>query len=98
MTKPDDKLAALNREREKQKIINAYHRVFLGEEGKVVLDDLKKSFGTDFQAFSAGQDFRPIPAAIRDGQRGVVLHIEAMLQRSPRADGDIEEPKHKVMR
>lgn len=96
--KPDDKTAALNRERERQRTINAYHRVFLGEEGKVVLDDLKRSFATDSQAFSAAQDFNPIPAALRDGQRGVVLHIEAMLRRQPAADGNLEEPKGKVLK
>jgi len=94
----EDKQAALSRERERQKTINAYHRVFLGEEGKAVLDDLKRSFATDCQAFSAAQDFNPIPAAIRDGQRGVLLHIESMLRRQPAADGDIEEPKRKVLK
>lgn len=96
--KPDDKQAALNRERERQRTINAYHRVFLGEEGQVVLEDLKRAFGVQSQAFSAAQDFNPIPAAIRDGQRGVVLHIEAMLRRQPAADGDLEEPKRKVLK
>ena len=96
--KPEDKHAALNRERERQRTINAYHRVFLGEEGKVVLEDIKRSFATDSQAFSPAQDFNPIPAAIRDGQRGVILHIEAMLRRQPAADGDIEEPKRKVLK
>jgi hypothetical protein len=96
--KPEDKQAALNRERERQRTINAYHRVFLGEEGKVVFEDIKRSFATDSQAFSAAQEFNPIPAAIRDGQRGVILHIEAMLRRQPAADGDIEEPKNKVLK
>lgn len=96
--KPEDKQAALNRERDRQRTIMAYHRVFLGEEGQTVLDDLKKSFGTELQMFSPAQDFNPIPAAIRDGQRGVVLHIEAMLRRTPVADGDIEEPKKKVLK
>lgn len=96
--KPEDKQAALSRERERQRTINAYHRVFLGEEGKVVLEDLKRSFGTECQAFMASNDFNPIPAAIRDGQRGVVLHIESMLRRKPAADGDIEEPKNRLIK
>jgi hypothetical protein len=37
-----------------------------------------------------------VVAALRDGQRGVVLHIEAMLRRPVIADGDIEAPKRKV--
>jgi hypothetical protein len=96
--KPDDKQAALNRERERQRTILAYHRLFESEEGRVVLDDLKKAFATELQMFSAAQDFNPIPAAIRDGQRGVVLHIEAMLRRQPAADGNLEEPKKKVLK
>jgi hypothetical protein len=96
--KPEDRQAALNRERERQRTINAYHRVFLGPEGQTVMEDLKRSFGTDHQAFAAAQDFNPIAAAIRDGQRGVVLHIEAMLRRQPAADGDLEEPKRKVLK
>lgn len=96
--KPEDRQAALNRERERQRTINAYHRVFLGEEGQTVLEDIKRSFGTDHQAFSAAQDFNPIAAAIRDGQRGVVLHLEAMLRREPAADGNLEQPKRKVLK
>ena len=92
----DDKSAALKREQEKQRTINAYHRCFLGEEGQAVLADLHKSFGIDFQAFLPGHDFNPIVAAIRDGQRGVVLHIEAMLRQSPEADGNLPAPKRKV--
>jgi hypothetical protein len=94
----EDKLIALERERQRQRTINAYHRIFLGEDGQTVLDDLKRSFGTESQVFLPGHDFNPIPAALRDGQRGVVLHIEAMLRRSAGADGDLEEPKHKVLK
>lgn len=97
-SKADDNQAALVRERERQKTINAYHRVFVGEEGEAVLEDLKRSFGTEFQVFLPGQDYNPIAAAIRDGQRGVVLHIEQMLRRTPGADGDINEPKQKVLK
>lgn len=93
---PEDKAAALKRERERQKITNAYHRVFDTKEGAAVIADLKTQFGTEFQAFQHGYEFNPIVAALRDGQRGVVLHIEAMLKRPVIADGDIEEPKRKV--
>ena len=98
MRPAEDKAAALERERQRQRTINAYHRVFLGQEGQAVLEDLKRSFGTDSQAFLPGQDFNPIPAAIRDGQRGVVLHIEAMLRRQPAADDNLEQPKNKVLK
>ena len=37
---PEDKAAALRRERERQKTINAYHRVFGGKDGEQVIADL----------------------------------------------------------
>lgn len=92
----DDKSAALKRERDKQRAVVAYHRAFGGEDGAAVLADLRKSFGTDFQAFLPGHEWNPIVAAIRDGQRGVVLHIEAMLRQAPEADGNRPAPKRKV--
>ena len=93
---PIDKAEALKRERERQKTINAYHRVFGTKDGEKIINDLKMVFNTESQAFLHGFEFNPIVAALRDGQRGVVLHIEAMLKRQVIADGDIEEPKRKV--
>jgi hypothetical protein len=96
MMAPEDKAAALRRERERQKITNAYHRVFGNKEGAAVIADLKTQFATDSQVFLPGYDFNPVVAALRDGQRGVILHIEAILRRPVIADGDIETPKRKV--
>jgi hypothetical protein len=96
MMTPEDKAAALRRERERQKITNAYHRVFGSKEGAAVIADLKTQFATDSQVFLPGYDFNPVVAALRDGQRGVILHIEAILRRPVIADGDIETPKRKV--
>jgi hypothetical protein len=93
---PEDKAAALKRERERQKITNAYHRVFTSKEGQAVIADLKAQFATESQVFLPGYDFNPVVAALRDGQRGVILHIEAVLRRPVLADGDIEAPKRKV--
>jgi len=93
---PEDKAAALRRERERQKVTNAYHRLFACKDGQAVIADLKHQFATDSQVFLPGYDFNPVVAALRDGQRGVVLHIEAMLRRPIIADGDIETPKRKV--
>jgi hypothetical protein len=96
MMAPNDKAEALRRERERQKITNAYHRVFGGKEGAAVLADLKTQFATESQVFLPGYDFNPVVAALRDGQRGVILHIEAVLRRPLIADANIEEPKRKV--
>ena len=46
--------------------------------------------------FLPGYDYNPVVAALRDGQRGVILHIETMLKRPAIADANIEEPKRKV--
>jgi hypothetical protein len=96
MMAPLDKEAAIQRERERQKTVNAYHRLFAGKDGKTVIDDLKQQFATESQVFLPGYDYNPVVAALRDGQRGVILHIEAMLRRPVIADGNIEEPKRKV--
>lgn len=93
---PEDKAAALRRERERQKTTNAYHRVFSTKEGQAVIADLKAQFATESQVFLPGYDFNPVVAALRDGQRGVILHIESVLRRPGIADGDIEAPKRKV--
>ena len=96
MMAPEDKAAALKRERERQKITNAYHRVFKSKEGEMVLADIRSQFATDSQVFLPGYDFNPVVAALRDGQRGVLIHIETMLRRPVIADANIEEPKRKV--
>ena len=96
MMAPEDKASALRRERERQKITNAYHRVFGSKEGAAVIADLKSQFATESQVFLPGYDYNPVVAALRDGQRGVIIHIEMMLRRPIIADGDIEEPKRKV--
>jgi hypothetical protein len=96
MMAPADKSHALERERERQRIINAYHRVFAGKDGQMVIADLKHQFATESQVFLPGYDYNPVVAALRDGQRGVVLHIETMLHRPVIADGNIETPKRKV--
>lgn len=59
-----------------------YRRVFNNELGREVLDDMHQSFGTKAMAFipkastTEGVCYDPIHAAIRDGQRSVVLHCE----------------------
>lgn len=96
MMAPIDKAEALKRERERQKIINAYHRVFNSKDGQAVIADMKHQFATESQVFLPGYDYNPVVAALRDGQRGVILHIETMLKRPVIADANIEEPKRKV--
>lgn len=96
MMAPIDKAEALKRERERQKTISAYQRIFSSKDGQAVIADMKHQFATESQVFLPGYDYNPVVAALRDGQRGVVLHIEAMLRRPVIADGNIEEPKRKI--
>lgn len=96
MMAPIDKAEALKRERERQKNISAYQRIFSSKDGQTVIADMKHQFATESQVFLPGYDYNPVVAALRDGQRGVILHIEAMLRRPVIADGNIEEPKRKI--
>jgi hypothetical protein len=98
MMAPEDKASALQRERERQRLTNAYHRVFNTKDGALIIADIKQQFATDSQVFLPGYDFNPVVAALRDGQRGVLIHIETMLRRPVIGDGDIETPKRKVIK
>jgi len=52
--------------------------------GKEIVEDLQKSFGFHAPAFipdSTGT-YDPIRAAIRDGQRQVILHIEKCIKQA----------------
>lgn len=53
-------------------------------EGQLVIADLEKAFGINLPAFTPNADgsFDPIRAAVRDGQRQVILHIRAMAAKS----------------
>lgn len=61
------------------KTLGAYS-VFASPQGETVMADLEKVFGFSAQAFQpdATGAFCPIRAAIRDGQRSVLLHIKAV--------------------
>ena len=96
MTEPKE----LERSKSLQRINNAYHRVFASEEGRLVLDNLKAYFRLNRPAFerSLGRPFDPLAAAVRDGQREVLLFIEHKLSLPVVADGDVEQPTTEVLR
>ena len=60
------------------------YSVLTTEAGQEVMENLKKSFGTESPAFIANAEgnYDPLRAAIRDGQRQVILHIEACIYRA----------------
>lgn len=90
----------LERQKDLQRITNAYHRVFGSEDGKLVLANLKAYFRMNRPAFerSLSHAYDPIAAALRDGQREVILFIDHKLSQPVQADGDIEQPKTTVTR
>ena len=90
----------LERQKDLQRITNAYHRVFGSEDGKAVLANLKAYFRMNRPAFerSLTHAYDPIAAALRDGQREVILFIDHKLSQPVQADGDIETPNTTVTR
>lgn len=90
----------LQRSKNIQRVNTAYQQTFSTEEGKMVLANLKSYFRLNRPAFerSLGHPFDPVAAAIRDGQREVILFIEHKLSLPVQADGDVNQPKTTVTR
>jgi hypothetical protein len=102
MTDDERKEKSLERARQNQSIINSYHRTFRSPDGEIVLEDLKKAFGTNFPAYiptgttPGNIQYDDIYGKIRDGQRSVILHIENRLKDTVRGDADFNLPVKKV--
>lgn len=97
----DEKLA---RDRQRLRVVNAYHRIFTSPDGKMLLEDLDHAFGMDRPVFipldkgrgSAGYD--SIHAAKRDGQQDILRHIKAKLAAPCDGDANLEKPKTTVLK
>jgi len=91
--------AVLESDKKAQRVTNAYHRVFQSEDGKIILDHLHNYFRTNRPAFqrSMHNAYDPLHAAMRDGQREVILFIEHKLA-EPAVGDDFDEPKTKIVR
>jgi hypothetical protein len=102
MTENERKERALERARKNQTVVNSYHRIFRSPDGEIVLEDLKKAFGTNFPAYIPNGttpgiiQYDDIYGKIRDGQRSVILHIENRLAETVRGDADFSLPVKKV--
>lgn len=98
----EDIKLAIEKRRRKQLTVNAFHRTFATKDGKLAMEVLKAAFKTDQPAFLnvAGKDggirFDPLCAAKRDGQRDVILQIEAFLSEPIEGDGNIKDAKPRV--
>lgn len=83
--------------RQRQRLVNAYHRAFASDDGKAVLSDLRAIFGVDAPVFIRGASgFDPVHAAVRDGQRQVILHIASILAEEAQGDSDVSKPTVEV--
>lgn len=92
-----------SRAQENQRAVNLYHRVFGTKDGAAVLSHIEKVFGLRMPAFipqARGRhcEYDQTHAAIRDGQRQILLHINAQLDVTPQGDGNIDRKKPKVKR
>jgi hypothetical protein len=93
--------ALIEKAKKSQRIGNAFRRLFATEDGKIVLDHIRETFGLHMPAFIPQErgrhcEYDPIHAAIRDGQRQVWLHIKAILAAQAAGDANIETPKTRV--
>jgi hypothetical protein len=93
--------ALLEKAKQAQRIGNAFRRLFATEDGKLVLENIREAFGLHMPAFIPQErgrhcEYDPIHAAIRDGQRQVLLHIETILAAPTVGDGNIKTPKTRV--
>jgi len=88
------KAEAEQKARDEQVAVNAYHRLFKSEDGQIVLSDLDRAFRMSQPAFEQSTSYNPIAAAIRDGERGILLYIFKQLKRPCQGDANIEvKPK-----
>lgn len=93
-------IAELERDkaRAKARLTNAYHRTFETTDGQLVLEHLREKFGSHFPVFLQNKDggYCPIQAALRDGQRMALLHIELILK-DTKPDGNTQQPTVQVI-
>jgi len=91
---------ALEEEQKRQQVVNAFHVVFESKEGELVLRHLREQFRIAESAFQPLSDGRldPLWGAVRDGQRGVILHIEHVLSLPVQGDANVEKPTLEVIK
>lgn len=73
--------------KEEEQIVLDFKEVFAGDNGKRVLERLSKLCNENKPTYV---DQNPTGTAYREGQRSVILHIRAMLNK------DVKESKQKV--
>ncbi|GAT32335.1 hypothetical protein TSACC_2733 [Terrimicrobium sacchariphilum] len=88
----------VERARERQRLVNAARRVLESEDGQVLMEHLATTFRVNERVFTpvrSGADvyaYDPITAALADGARAVVLHLQGLATAPAQGDANIEEP------
>lgn len=67
------------KKREPDQVVRAYREVFNSEAGKVVIEDMMKTFYTLSSTF----DPNPIEMAYKEGERSVVIRILKTINTDP---------------
>ena len=95
----DHEEEGLKRSRERQRKVNLVHRVLGTPDGQALLEIIKAEFGTEKTALipimrgDGSYYYDTTHAALRDGQRSVVLFLEHLLSIPAIGDANIAQPK-----
>lgn len=86
--------------KESQRVVNAYHRVFVGEEWEIARKDMEERFTMKKPAAVFLRDGKcdPFRALFIEGSRAVMCHIDQMLEKEVQGDANVEEPQVKILR
>lgn len=95
-----DEAARIRRAAQERKAeIALFRRVLNSEDGKLFLDALRKQFRTSLPSFlpmpekaQTGAIYDPIHAALREGQRSVIIYMDTMRE-SPFMDIPTDKPE-----
>lgn len=100
----DEKQAAhaLKVRQARQRVINAWARILESDDGKIVWEDLQKTFGLEAPVFrpikaSGGvYQYDPLTAALGDGARQVLIYIKKASEEPAVGDANHTEPAVKA--
>ena len=86
--------------KESQRVVNAYHRVFVGQDWEVARKDMEERFTMKQPAAVFARDGKcdPYRALFIEGSRAVMCHIDSMLEKKVVGDANVEQPAVKVIK
>ena len=93
----DHEQARYERDQRIRDTVWAYKRLFETPDGKIVLEDIRKSFGIDMPAYiptgtrpGGAIQYDDIYGKLRDGQRSVWCHIQNALNSPLEPSGNLD--------